>query len=57
MNAPAKFESLLWLASPMLAWSQATGEPTPGKAGPAKTAVVQPSPVARTRRKRRKSLA
>jgi len=57
MNAPAKFESLLWLASPMLAWSQATGEPTPGKAGPAKTAVVHPSPVARTRRKRRKSLA
>ena len=56
MNAPAKFESLLWLASPMLAWAQSSGEAAPTGRGRAKTESVQPLPAARTRRKRRKSM-
>ena len=56
MNAPARFESLLWLASPMVAWAQANGEAIPAKIEPSKT-VAQTLPAARTRRKRRKSVA
>jgi len=29
MNTPARFESLLWMASPMAAWAQAGAAPTP----------------------------
>jgi len=29
MNTPARFESLLWMASPMAAWAQASASPAP----------------------------
>ena len=29
MNTPARFESLLWMASPMAAWAQASAAPAP----------------------------
>ena len=57
MNTPARFESLLWMASPMLAWAQAGADvPTP-KAGRVKPGGAHSEAPARTRRKRRKALA
>jgi hypothetical protein len=29
MNTPARFETLLWMASPLMAWAQASAEPAP----------------------------
>ena len=57
MNTPARFESLLWMASPMMAWAQASGEapPSPARATkpvPAQSAVSNPA-----KRKRRKAVA
>jgi hypothetical protein len=54
MNTPARFESLLWMASPMMAWAQASAE-APPRAEAAKP--VKPVPATRARRKRRKALA
>ena len=57
MNTPARFESLLWMASPLMAWAQASAE------APPKPSVVKPSHRAaanrasRPRRKRDKVLA
>jgi hypothetical protein len=57
MNTPARFESLLWMASPMLAWAQAGADaPTP-KAGRVKPGGAHSEAPHRTRRKRRKALA
>ena len=56
MNTPARFESLLWMASPMMAWAQASVEaPTTGtrvtKPVPAQSVVSNPA-----KRKRRKAV-
>jgi hypothetical protein len=56
MNAPLRFESLLWMASPMAAWAQASAEP-PLAATPPKRAPAVRNPEARARRKRGKSAA
>ena len=54
MNTPARFESLLWMASPMAAWAQSTGSPAP-----AQRAATQKrkGPGAKTRRKGSKPVA
>ena len=53
MNTPARFDSLLWMASPMLAWAQAAGaEAPPAKiAKPASALRVRSPGVRRKRRK------
>ena len=56
MNTPARFESLLWMASPMMAWAQASAEAPPTatretKPAPAQSAVSNPA-----KRKRRKAV-
>jgi hypothetical protein len=57
MNCPARFESLLWMASPMVAWSQASAPATHLQhLEPQKRAVEAP-PAAKTRRKRGKTTA
>jgi hypothetical protein len=58
MNTPARFESLLWMASPMAAWAQASALPTtPMPASPHKRAPAQAGTGAKSRRKRGKSPA
>ena len=57
MNTPARFESLLWMASPMAAWAQASGEAAPAKAASLKPVPAQAVPATKTRRKRVKPLA
>jgi hypothetical protein len=54
MNAPLRFESLLWMASPMAAWAQASAEPVPVAPKPAPTVRGTATKV---RRKRGKSTA
>ena len=54
MNTPARFDSLLWMASPMLAWAQATVETPSAKASVAKPASAHRVRAPGVRRKRRK---
>jgi hypothetical protein len=54
MNTPARFESLLWMASPMAAWAQASASPAPlPQAATQKRKAVG----AKTRRKSSKTAA
>jgi hypothetical protein len=55
MNAPVRFESLMWLASPMQAWAQAGADAPPQALPGAKPAPAVRSP--RPRSKRKKALA
>jgi hypothetical protein len=57
MNTPTRFESLLWMASPMAAWAQASNEAPAAKAATLKPTRVQAAPAAKARRKRGKSVA
>ena len=54
MNTPARFESLLWMASPMAAWAQASNE-APPKAVAAKRGPATGGQHAKPRRKRGKA--
>ena len=54
MNTPARFESLLWMASPMAAWAQASASPVP-QAQPAMQKRKSAGPKAR--RKQSKTAA
>ena len=56
MNTPARFESLMWMASPMLAWAQSAPEAPMPKAGPSKRLPARPASATRSRRKRGKSI-
>ena len=54
MNAPVRFEALIWMASPLLAWAQGSAEP------PQALPQAKPAPAARSsraRRKRKKAVA
>ena len=57
MNTPARFESLMWMASPMLAWAQASTEVPAPKAGRVKAGGVHPEVPGKARRKRRKAIS
>ena len=52
MNTPARFESLLWMASPMAAWAQASAAPSPL---PQAAAQKRKSAAPKTRRKTAKT--
>jgi hypothetical protein len=52
MNTPARFETLLWMASPMAAWAQASAE-APPKPVLAKKARAQQAPGGKPRRTRK----
>jgi hypothetical protein len=54
MNTPARFESLLWMASPMAAWAQAGASPAPL---PQPAARKRKTSVAKARRKGSKTVA
>ena len=43
MDTPARFESLMWMASPLLAWAQASAEPSPLTVEPAPPAPIRPA--------------
>jgi len=57
MNMPARFESLLWMATPMMAWAQAGAETARPRAEASKPVVANAVPPNRARRKRRKASA
>jgi hypothetical protein len=58
MDTPARFESLLWMASPMMAWAQASAEAPPSKPAAAiKPAARAQATAPRAARKRRKAIA
>ena len=48
MNTPARFEALLWMASPMAAWAQSAGVPAPL---PPQATPKPKAPGAKSRRK------
>ena len=49
MNMPARFDSLIWMASPMLAWAQS--EAPRNQAPEAKSVPAQAAKATRPRRK------
>jgi len=57
MNMPARFESLLWMATPMMAWAQAGAETARPRAEASKPVAANAVPANRARRKRRKASA
>lgn len=57
MNTPARFETLLWMASPMMAWSQAGNENPAPKPTAIKRATASATGSAKVTRKRRKAVA
>ena len=54
MNAPVRFESLFWMASPLLAWAQAGNDGPPGALPETKPSPAPARPSSRPRRKRKK---
>ena len=57
MNAPVRFESLFWMASPLLAWAQAGTDARPGALPETKPSPAPARHGSRPRRKRRKAVA